>query len=109
MLSKLRPGGTLVLNTTFTDMDKLEQFLPVPVSAEPLSPSALPLPPLRGCPESLSPSAPPPPQVKKRLAAMNVEFYVIDGRAVADAAGLGKHVNMVMQVRGGGRQAVADS
>ena len=31
------------------------------------------------------------------MAAMKPDFYVIDGRAVAEAAGLGKHVNMVMQ------------
>jgi hypothetical protein len=32
ILSKLRPGGTLVLNTVYTELHKLEKFLPVQVS-----------------------------------------------------------------------------
>lgn len=31
------------------------------------------------------------------MASIKPDFFVIDGRAVAEAAGLGKHVNMVMQ------------
>ncbi len=38
-----------------------------------------------------------PDPVKKKLAQLKASFYVIDGRAVAENAGLGKHVNMVMQ------------
>lgn len=36
-------------------------------------------------------------QVKRKMAELDVKFYVIDARAVAEKAGLGKFVNMVMQ------------
>lgn len=39
----------------------------------------------------------PPAQVKRRMAELQPQFYVIDARAVAEASGLGKHINMVMQ------------
>lgn len=65
ILSKLRPGGTLVLNTVFTDVERLEKFLP--------------------------------DKVKRKLAQLQPEFYVIDARAAADKVGLGKFINMVMQ------------
>ena len=32
VLSKVKPGGVLVLNTTFTDVASLEKYLPAPVS-----------------------------------------------------------------------------
>jgi len=64
-LSKLRPGGTLVLNTVHTNVDALSEYLP--------------------------------PRVKKQLATLRPEFYVVDARAVADKVGLGKFINMVMQ------------
>lgn len=37
------------------------------------------------------------PQVKRRMAEVKPEFWVIDARKVAEQIGLGKHVNMVMQ------------
>lgn len=50
-----------------------------------------------------------PDRVKRQLAELKPSVYMIDARAVAAATGLGKHVNMVMQVRalgGGGGGAV---
>ncbi|GFR48675.1 hypothetical protein Agub_g10630, partial [Astrephomene gubernaculifera] len=38
-----------------------------------------------------------PAKVKKQLAALKPQLYLIDALAVAKATGLGKHVNMVMQ------------
>lgn len=38
-----------------------------------------------------------PSAVKRKMAELQPQFYVIDGRAVAEKSGLGKHVNMVMQ------------
>lgn len=38
-----------------------------------------------------------PARVKKQIAALKPELYVIDARAVADSVGLGKYINMVMQ------------
>ncbi len=70
VLSKLRPGGTLVLNTVFTDVERLEKFLPA--------------------------------KVKKQIAKLQPQFYVIDGRAVAESVGLGKFVNMVRSGERGG-------
>nr|CCA61743.1 pyruvate ferredoxin oxidoreductase [Chlamydomonas reinhardtii] len=38
-----------------------------------------------------------PDKVKKQIAALKPQLYVIDAQSVAKASGLGKHVNMVMQ------------
>mmetsp|Transcript_33261 Transcript_33261/g.73565 ORF Transcript_33261/g.73565 Transcript_33261/m.73565 type:complete len:1321 (+) Transcript_33261:162-4124(+) len=65
VLSKLRPGGVLLLNSVFTDVASLETFLPAPV--------------------------------KRRMAELQPQLYVLDARQVADTVGLGKRINMVMQ------------
>uniref|UniRef100_A0A7S0RJ95 pyruvate dehydrogenase (NADP(+)) n=2 Tax=Chlamydomonas leiostraca TaxID=1034604 RepID=A0A7S0RJ95_9CHLO len=65
VLSKIRPGGVLVVNTVFTTQEQISKYLPT--------------------------------TVKKRMAEVKPEFYVIDARAVAEKTGLGKHINMVMQ------------
>lgn len=41
-----------------------------------------------------------PAKVRRRLAALKPDLYVVDARAVADAVGLGKRINMVMQTGG---------
>ncbi|GLI66847.1 hypothetical protein VaNZ11_010830 [Volvox africanus] len=61
----LKPGGVMVLNTTFTTIESLSKYLPT--------------------------------KVKKELAALKPELYLIDALKVAKDSGLGKHVNMVMQ------------
>jgi hypothetical protein len=38
-----------------------------------------------------------PAKVRRQLAALAPQMYVVDARAVADAVGLGKRINMVMQ------------
>lgn len=38
-----------------------------------------------------------PAKVLRQLAALGPQLYVVDARAVADAVGLGKRINMVMQ------------
>jgi pyruvate-ferredoxin/flavodoxin oxidoreductase len=38
-----------------------------------------------------------PAKVKRQIAALNPQMYVVDARAVADSVGLGKRINMVMQ------------
>ena len=38
-----------------------------------------------------------PPKVLQRLAALHPQLYLVDARAVAEAAGLGERINMVMQ------------
>jgi hypothetical protein len=38
-----------------------------------------------------------PGKVRRQLAALAPQLYVVDARAVADAVGLGKRINMVMQ------------
>jgi hypothetical protein len=38
-----------------------------------------------------------PARVKRQLAALQPQLYVVDARHVADAVGLGKRINMVMQ------------
>ncbi len=40
VLSRLRPGGTLVLNTAITDIAKLEAFLPVAVGVVGVQPAS---------------------------------------------------------------------
>jgi pyruvate-ferredoxin/flavodoxin oxidoreductase len=37
------------------------------------------------------------PKVLQRLAALQPQLYLVDARAVAEAAGLGERINMVMQ------------
>jgi pyruvate-ferredoxin/flavodoxin oxidoreductase len=65
VLSALRPGGTLVLNATWRDVDAMGRALPQ--------------------------------HVRRQLAQLQPRLYVIDANAVAEAVGLGKRVNMVMQ------------
>lgn len=38
-----------------------------------------------------------PAKVKRQIAALKPQMYVVDARAVADSVGLGKRINMVMQ------------
>lgn len=38
-----------------------------------------------------------PAKVKRQLAALKPQLYVVDARTVADSVGLGKRINMVMQ------------
>jgi len=38
-----------------------------------------------------------PAKVKRQIASLNPQLYVVDARAVADSVGLGKRINMVMQ------------
>jgi pyruvate-ferredoxin/flavodoxin oxidoreductase len=38
-----------------------------------------------------------PARVKRQLAALKPQLYVVDARRVADSVGLGKRINMVMQ------------
>lgn len=38
-----------------------------------------------------------PARVKRQIAALQPQLYVVDARAVADSVGLGKRINMVMQ------------
>jgi Pyruvate/2-oxoacid:ferredoxin oxidoreductase gamma subunit len=38
-----------------------------------------------------------PARVKRQIAALKPQLYVVDARAVADSVGLGKRINMVMQ------------
>lgn len=38
-----------------------------------------------------------PAKVKRQIAALKPQLYVVDARAVADSVGLGKRINMVMQ------------
>ncbi|GFR48672.1 hypothetical protein Agub_g10627 [Astrephomene gubernaculifera] len=64
-LSAVKPGGVVVINTRFTNVESLSNYLPA--------------------------------KVKKQLAALKPQLYLIDALAVAKATGLGKHVNMVMQ------------
>eukprot|EP00798_Chlamydomonas_sp_ICE-L_P015524 gene15524-21612_t len=66
VMSKLAPGGVLVLNSIFTDIDQLEAFLP--------------------------------DKVKRDIAKSKAQVYVIDALTVAKNVGLGKRVNMVMQL-----------
>jgi hypothetical protein len=64
-LSRLKPGGVLVLNATWKSAREMEAALPG--------------------------------KVRRQLAALAPQMYVVDARAVADAVGLGKRINMVMQ------------
>jgi hypothetical protein len=64
-LSRLKPGGVLVLNATWKSAREMEAALPA--------------------------------KVRRQLAALAPQMYVVDARAVADAVGLGKRINMVMQ------------
>lgn len=38
-----------------------------------------------------------PAKVKRQLAALKPQLYLVDARTVADSVGLGKRINMVMQ------------
>jgi pyruvate-ferredoxin/flavodoxin oxidoreductase len=64
-LSRLKPGGVLVMNATWKSAREMEAALPA--------------------------------KVRRQLAALAPQMYVVDARAVADAVGLGKRINMVMQ------------
>lgn len=64
-LSRLKPGGVLVLNATWKSIEEMDAALPA--------------------------------KVKRQIAALKPQMYVVDARAVADSVGLGKRINMVMQ------------
>lgn len=64
-ISRLKPGGVLVVNATWKSAEEMDAALPA--------------------------------RVKRQIAALKPQLYVVDARAVADSVGLGKRVNMVMQ------------
>jgi pyruvate-ferredoxin/flavodoxin oxidoreductase len=63
--SRLKAGGTLLINTRATTIQELESEIP--------------------------------PLVREKLAQLKPRLFVVDARAVAEAAGLGKRVNAVLQ------------
>jgi pyruvate-ferredoxin/flavodoxin oxidoreductase len=65
IVSRLKPGGTLLINTRAKTVEELEQEVP--------------------------------PTVRERLAKLEPRVFVVDARAVAEEAGLGKRVNAVLQ------------